>query len=76
MAHNERENNYFVHYCRTKRSECKRKNIPYDLDASYLEEIWTGECPIFHIALSRNHKGRGSPPINSRTTPEHVSELK
>ena len=60
MAHNERENNYFVHYCITKRSECKRKNIPYDLDASYLEEIWTGECPIFHTSLSRNHKGRGS----------------
>lgn len=36
------------------------KNIPYDLDASYLEEIWAGECPIFHISLSRNHKGRGS----------------
>ena len=60
IAHNKRENDYFRQYCITKRSECKRKNIPFDLDASYLEEIWTGECPIFHISLCRNHKGRGS----------------
>ena len=60
MAHNKRESDYFRQYCITKKSECKRKNIQFDLDPEYLEEIWTGECPIFHVPLSRNHKGKGS----------------
>ena len=60
MAHNKRESDYFRQYCITKKSECKHKNIPFDLDPEYLEEIWTGECPIFHVPLSKNHKGRGS----------------
>lgn len=43
MAHNKRESDYFRQYCITKKSECKRKNLPFDLDPEYLEEIWTKE---------------------------------
>lgn len=60
IAHNKRSTDYFRQYCITKRSECKTKNIPFDLDPAYLEEIWTEECPIFHTPLCKNHKGRGS----------------
>ncbi len=60
IAHNKRCTDYFRQYCITKKSECKRKNIPFDLEPSYLEEIWTNECPIFHTPLYKNYKGRGS----------------
>ena len=55
-----RKKDYFKYYCITKRSECKRKNIPYDLTPEYLAQIWTEMCPVFNIPLSLNHKGRGS----------------
>ena len=60
IVHNKRCTDYFRQYCITKKSECKRKNIPFDLEPSYLEEIWTNECPIFHTPLYKNYKGRGS----------------
>lgn len=42
----------FVQYIRGKRSESKKKNIPFDLDIDYLKNIWTGVCPIFNIPVS------------------------
>lgn len=55
-----RLNNYFVQYVRGKRSECKKKGIPFDLDAKYLEELWTGVCPIFNIEIHKAAEGYGS----------------
>lgn len=63
LAHDRRDENYFEQYCITKKSECKRKGLPYDLDPEYLESIWTGICPIFNVPISKNVKGRGS--VNS-----------
>lgn len=59
-AYDDRKNDYFKAYCTTKRSECKRKGIQFDLDATYLESIWTGICPIFNKPISVNHIGKGS----------------
>lgn len=46
--------------CRTKKSECKRKGIEYNLTPEYLESIWTGVCPIFNVHIERASHGRGS----------------
>ena len=53
MARVERENNYFQHYCRGKKSECKTKGYDFDLTPEFLEGIWTGICPIFNVEISR-----------------------
>ena len=55
-----RRENYFHYYCSGKRSECKSKNIPFNLTPDYLESIWTGTCPIYGYTLSRAAEGRGS----------------
>lgn len=60
IAHTKREKDYFRQYCITKKSECKRKGLKFDLTPEYLESIWTGVCPIFNIPISVNHKGKGS----------------
>lgn len=60
VAREERKNNYFTSYCRTKKSECKRKGIRFDLSPEYLSELWTGVCPISGTTLSHNNEGRGS----------------
>ena len=46
-----REKHYFSAYCRTKKSECKRKGVEYNLTPEYLESIWTGVCPIFNVPM-------------------------
>ena len=56
--------NYFMEYTRTKKSECKTKGIPFNLTPDYLENLWTGICPIFNCKIYYNHKGRGSYHIN------------
>ena len=58
-----RKSNYFKQYCITKRSECKAKGIAYNLTPEYLQEIWTGICPIFGIELHKASHGKGS--VNS-----------
>lgn len=55
-----REKHYFSAYCRTKKSECKRKGIEYNLTPEYLESIWTGVCPIFNVPIEIASHGRGS----------------
>lgn len=50
---------YFV----VKRSWCKRRGVPFDLDKEYLESIWTGVCPVLGLKLNvplLESKGRGS----------------
>lgn len=60
IARQEREENYFLHYCRGKKSECKRKGYDFDLTPEYLESIWTGKCPVFSVDLFRASEGMGS----------------
>lgn len=39
-----------------KKSECKKKGLPFDLDAEFLESIWTDFCPVFGKAFVRHDK--------------------
>lgn len=53
----------FHMYNIAKRSDARKKCIPYNLDSTYLESIWTGICPVFGIPLNvplKEAKGRGS----------------
>ena len=59
-AREEGEANYFASYCRTKKSECKRKGVEFNLTPEYLESIWTGICPVFNVPIERASHGRGS----------------
>ena len=59
-VHKQRLNNYFVHYVRGKKSECKTRGVIFDLDAAYIENLWTGVCPIFGNKIEYGLKGRGS----------------
>ena len=34
-----------------KKTECRIKGLPYNLSEEYLEQIWTGVCPIFGIKI-------------------------
>lgn len=45
------------------KSSCKIRNIPYELDEKYLEEIWTGFCPITGEKLiwSSSHEEKRNP---------------
>jgi hypothetical protein len=56
----DRDNNYFKEYTRTKKSECKRKGIDFDLTPEYLESIWTGVCAISGEDIYYGREGRGS----------------
>ena len=33
------------------RGRAKKNGIPFDLDAEYLQSIWTGICPVFGTTL-------------------------
>jgi len=46
-----KENNPFLARHTKMKASCKQKNIPYDLDEMYLEQIWTGFCPITGVEL-------------------------
>lgn len=52
-----RDKSYFMTTHHNKSSECRRKNIEYNLDAEFLKEIWTGFCPVFGYKLTPR-KGR------------------
>ena len=52
--------NYFLYYCSGKKSECKKKGIPFNLTPEYLSSIWTGICPIYGTPISRAAEGNGS----------------
>jgi len=41
-----KQNNPFLARHTKMKASCKQRNIPYDLDEVYLQEIWTGFCPI------------------------------
>ena len=43
--------NPFSKLHRNKKSACKAKGVPYDLDVDYLNSIWTGICPVFNTEI-------------------------
>lgn len=50
------EKNLFTWIHRLKKSECKKKDLAYELDPEYIESIWTKTCPIFGTILRVNDK--------------------
>lgn len=46
-----KENNPFLSRHVKMKASCKQRNIPYNLDEIYLEQIWTGVCPITGLKL-------------------------
>ena len=60
IARTRRNEDYFKSYCSTKKAECKKKSYDFDLTPEYLQNIWTGVCPIFGIPIVYGQKGMGS----------------
>ena len=50
---------------RTIRARCHARNIFFDLSAAHLEDIWTGQCPVFktELAVDEAHVDRIEPTL-------------
>lgn len=59
-ARNKYKESPFQTLYRCKKSESKKKGIPFDLESNYLKNIWTGICPIFNIPIEIGTEGCGS----------------
>ena len=42
---------HFRRHASSIRGRARRSNTPFDIDAEYLREIWTGICPVFGTEL-------------------------
>ncbi len=53
-----RKTNPFKHRCTRAKSRASYLDVPFDLTPEYLEEIWTGICPVLgvEIKLSTDRK--------------------
>lgn len=60
---------WFEYQARLKKSECKRKGLPYDLTPEYLESIWTDTCPIYGVEFVRFDKSHPHSPALDRLDP-------
>lgn len=47
-----RQTEPFKHKATRARSRAQYLKVPFDLDAEYLENIWTGICPVLQIPIS------------------------
>jgi len=45
---------------RCKKAECKKKDIPYNLNSEYLRKLWTGTCPVLGSNITIGNSGYGS----------------
>ena len=50
------KDNWFDRTVKLKSSYCKKRDIPFELDAEYLESIWTDYCPISGVKFERGNK--------------------
>lgn len=55
---NHRRESPFKHKATRARSRAQSLGVPYDLDAEYLESIWTGICPVLSVPISLVEKDR------------------
>lgn len=46
-----RKRNPFKFKCSSKRQDCLKRGIPFDLTPEYLEAIWTGVCPVLGVTM-------------------------
>ena len=61
---------WFQKTCILKKSWCKQRGIPFDLDREYLESIWTDSCPVFNKPFVRHKKGDDFCPALDRINPK------
>lgn len=61
---------WFKSQARMKAYECRKKNIPFDLDEEYLKTIWTNTCPIFGFEFVLFDKGHNQAPSLDRIDPK------
>ncbi len=61
--------NWFTYFCRGKKSESKRKGIPFNLTADYLKSIWTPCCPVFGESFVKHDKKHPFCPALDRIDP-------
>lgn len=55
-----KHSNYFRWKCTRIKSSSQSKNVPFDLTPEYLEDIWTGYCPVLKIQLEK-YTNRSNP---------------
>lgn len=48
----------FKHKATRAKSRSQHLKVPYDLDADYLESIWTDRCPVLGTEIFINEKSR------------------
>jgi len=58
----------FKHKCTEVSRKCLYKDIPFDLDPQYLEDIWTGVCPIFSTRLNKPFHSTSANRISKHTS--------
>jgi len=65
-----RKRNPFRFKCSSKKMECKKRGIQFDLTPEYLESIWSGTCPILGVSLDiHSHKNDPHAPQLDRMDP-------
>jgi hypothetical protein len=66
-----KKESYFLYKSTRARSRSQSLHIPFDLDAEYLESIWTDTCPISEQPLDPNaDRESESAPELDRLVPE------
>lgn len=53
---NHKRNSYFKLKASRAKSRAQYLKVPFDLDADYLESIWTDTCPVLGVVLHKYHK--------------------
>lgn len=65
-----RRRNPFKFKCSSKRLDCSKRGIPFDLTPEYLESIWTGKCPVLGVPMDiLSHKDNLYAPQLDRVNP-------
>lgn len=49
-----KKNSYFKYKTSRARSRAQSLGVPFNLTEEYLEELWTGTCPVTGITLKKN----------------------
>ena len=65
----------FRQHLNSVRGRAKKSNIPFDLDAEYLQSIWTGVCPAFGTDLRPPTYGSHHDPYITASLDKNVPSL-
>jgi hypothetical protein len=69
LASNRYKENWFHQTAILKKSYCTSNSIPFDLDAEYLEAIFTEMCPVFNLPFVMHDKTHSMSPALDRIDP-------